>query len=192
MEDAVRFHGHLCPMFALGLRMGKKALKTLERGREEGVKLVAVVEYRNCLADGLQFICGTTYGKNNLYYREYGKFAASFYDLVSGKSMRIKVRGGVVEEALEFGLKGQEIKKLPPADRKREAEEHFKRGKEVVAKLEKMSDDELFEITEAPAFEPEPEPSLEHEICGKCGEVVLKDFIKVKDGEKICIPCFRG
>ena len=45
LDKAAGFHGHLCPMFALGFRMGKKALNELGRGRENGVKLVAVVEF---------------------------------------------------------------------------------------------------------------------------------------------------
>lgn len=188
MEDAVKFHGHLCPMFALGLRMGKTALKTLARGREKGVKLIAVVEFRNCLSDGIQYVCGTTYGKNNLFYEEYGKFAASFYDIATGESIRIRIENEAVEEALVYGVAAQEVKKLPPADREEETKRLFKQGKEIVEKLNKMEDEELFSITEAPVFKPEKEPSLKHVFCEKCGEVVLEDFIKVHN---LCISCLE-
>jgi formylmethanofuran dehydrogenase subunit E len=192
MDDAEKFHGHMCPMYALGLRMGKKALSILGRGREDGVKLVAIIEYRNCLADGLQYICGTTYGKNNLLYREYGKFAASFYDLTSKKSVRLRVRKDVLSEVLKFGLRGQEIRRLPPDSRRGEAKMHFEKGKKIIESLNKMSDDELFEITEAPAFDPAEEPILKYEVCEECGEVVLQDYIKIKNKRKVCIPCARG
>lgn len=191
MEDAVKFHGHLCPMSALGLRMGKKALKTLARGKEKGVKLIAVVEFRNCFSDGIQYVCGTTYGKNNLFYEEYGKFAASFYDLATGKSIRIRIENEVVEEALAYGMAAQEVKKLPPADREEETKRLFKQGREIVEKLNEMRDEELFSITEAPAFKPEKEPSLKHVLCEKCGEVVLEDFIKASNGENVCIACLE-
>lgn len=188
MEDAVKFHGHLCPMYALGLRVGKRALKTLARGKEKGVKLIAVVEFRNCLSDGIQYVCGTTYGKNNLFYKEHGKFAASFYDLATGKSTRIRVNNEAVKEALVYGIAAQKVKKLPPANRKEDAEKLFGRGREIVEKFNKMTDDELLSITEAPPFKPEEEPSLKHAICEKCGELVLVDFIKVHD---VCIACLE-
>jgi formylmethanofuran dehydrogenase subunit E len=191
MEDAIKFHGHLCPMFALGYRMGKMALKTLARGREEGVKLIAVVEFRNCLSDGIQYVCGTTYGKNNLFYKEYGKFATSFYDLATGKSIRIRVKNEVVEEALVYGMSAQEVKKLPSANREEETKRLFNWGREIVEKFNKMKDEELFTITKAVPFKPEKESSLKHTFCEKCGEVVLEDFIKVHNGKKMCIPCLE-
>lgn len=191
MEDAVRFHGHLCPMSALGVRMGRLALKTLARGREKGVKLIAVVEFNNCISDGIQYVCGTTYGKNNLFYKEHGKFAASFYDLATGKSVRIRIKNEVVEEALVYGKAAQEVRKLPPADREEEAKNLLNQGRKIVEKFDKMQDDELFSITEAPPFKPEEEPSLEHVYCEECGEIVLEDFVKVDNGEKVCIGCLE-
>ena len=191
MEDAVRFHGHLCPMSALGVRMGRLALKKLARGREKGVKLIAVVEFKNCMADGIQLATGATYGKNTLFYREYGKFAASFYDLATKKSVRVRINNDAVEEALVFGKGAQDVKKLPPDNREEEAREILEKGREIAEKLDKMTDEELFETTEAPPFTPPEEPSLKHVHCEKCGEVVLEDFIKVQDGENVCIACLE-
>lgn len=182
----------MCPMYALGIRMGKKALEVLGRPRENGVKLIAVVEYKNCLSDGLQYVCGTTYGKNNLYCLDYGKFAASFYDLANSRSVRISVKRDILEKVLEFGLKGQEVKKLPPSNREEEAREHFKSGAEIVEELNKLPDEKLFSFSEAPLFKPAEEPSLKHEICQRCGEVVLKDYVKVKNGKLLCIPCYSN
>lgn len=190
MEDPAKFHGHMCPMFALGLRMGKLALEKLGRDRESGVKLVAVVEHKNCIADGIQYICGTTYGKNNLHYKEYGKFAASFYDIVTNKSVRIKVKNDVLKKTLEYGLRGQEIRKLPPADREEESKALFQWGKKIVEELGKMSDEDIFKIEEAPALEAHEEPSLKHVVCEKCGELVLEEYAKVKGKSKLCIPCY--
>jgi formylmethanofuran dehydrogenase subunit E len=192
MEDAVKFHGHLCPMSVLGVRMGRLALKKLARGRERGVRLVAVVEFKNCMADGIQYATGATYGKNTLFLNDYGKFAASFYDLGTKESVRIKVRNDVVEEALVFGRGAQDVKKLPPADREKEAKGILEKGREIAEKIGKLSDDELFEITEAPPFKPEEEPSLKHTVCEECGEIVLEDFIREKDGKNVCIGCLES
>lgn len=178
-------------MFALGFRMGKKALEELDRGRENGVKLVAVVEFRNCLADGIQQVCGTTYGKNNLHYNDTGKFAASFYDLVSGKSIRIRIKNRVLEDTLDFGIAGQNVKKLPPESRGEKARGHFKKGKEIVEKFREMSDDDLFTITAAEPFNADSESSLDFMICDDCGELVLSYAVKENGEKKLCKTCFK-
>lgn len=169
--------------------MGRLSLKTLARGREKGVRLIAVVEFQNCLADGIQKVTGATFGKNTLFLRDYGKFAASFYDLATEKSARIKVRKEVVEESLIFGREGQVVKKLPPADRKEAAERILEKGREIAERFAKMSDEDLFEVTQAPYFKPKEEPSLKHTVCEECGEIVLEDFVKEKDGKKVCLSC---
>jgi|Deesub1362B_J571_1020462.scaffolds.fasta_scaffold12461_4 formylmethanofuran dehydrogenase subunit E len=189
LEEAARFHGHLCPMLALGYRMGKLALKKLGRAREGGMKLLAVVEFQNCLADGIAFVTGATFGKSTLILKPLGKFAASFYDLASGKSLRILVRKEILEATLDYGRRGEEIKNMPVAERKQAAEEHMRRGKEIVAKLMEKSDEELFEIKEAPPFKQEPYPSLAHAYCSNCGELVLKAYAEERRGEVVCRAC---
>ena len=176
-------------MSYLGVRMGKLALKELARGREKGVRLIAIVEFQNCLADGIQLATGATFGKNTLFLKNQGKFAASFYDLATEKSVRIRVRNEVVEESLVYGIEGQSVRKLPPSDRKEAAERVLGRGKEIAKRFDKMSDEELFEVTQAPYFKPKEEPSLKHVVCEACGEIVLGEFTKEKGGKKVCIAC---
>ena len=189
LEEAARFHGHLCPMLALGYRMGRLALKKLDRAREGGMKLLAVVEFQNCLADGIAFVTGATFGKGTLILKPHGKFAASFYDLASGRSLRILVRKEILESTLEYGRRGEEIKNMPIAERKQAAEEHMRRGREIVAELMEKDDEELFEVGEAPPFQQEPYPSLAHAYCYSCGELVLKAYA-VEEGEKLlCREC---
>lgn len=179
LEEGATFHGHLCPMFALGVRMGNKALEELGRDREDGVKLSCVVEFRNCFSDGIQYVCGTTFGKNNLHYRKEGKFAASFYDHVTGKSARIAIKPAVVKETLrEYGRRGQEVKAMPPAERKREAEQLLKKGREMAERLFRMEDAELFYVTDAPPFEAPEEPDLVAVTCEECGELLVAGFAR--------------
>jgi formylmethanofuran dehydrogenase subunit E len=188
-DEAIKFHGHLCPMFALGVRMGDFALETLDRRREPGMKLVTVIEFRNCLADGIQFVTGATYGKNLLYYREFGKFAASFYDLESGKSVRIRIKNPILEKVLEYGREGERIKNLPVKERVEPTKKLMAWGKEMVGWLEGLSDHEIFTVGDAPGFIPDAVPSLEHSVCAICGEVVLDEFSIERNGERICKGC---
>ncbi|MEE8167634.1 MAG: FmdE family protein [Candidatus Hydrothermarchaeales archaeon] len=189
LEEAVKFHGHLCPMFYLGLRMGEKALKELDRDREKGVKLLAAVEFRNCLADGIQYACGTTYGKNNLSYKEHGKFACSFHDLASNKTIRIRVKNQILEDTLSYGIRGKEVKSLPPTEREKEARDLLQWGQRIVNDLEKMQDEDLFTVTKGEAIYTEGVPSLEYVICTECGEVVLTGYLKLEGARKICKAC---
>lgn len=68
LAAAGRFHGHIGPFLALGLRMGLLANETL--GRDPmGTKARVAVEPkppRSCLVDGLQFTTGCTMGKGNI------------------------------------------------------------------------------------------------------------------------------
>ena len=71
-EDTIKFHGHACPGLALGYRVANLALKELGlRARDE--ELVAIVENNSCAVDAIQFICGCTFGKGNLIFKDFGK-----------------------------------------------------------------------------------------------------------------------
>jgi formylmethanofuran dehydrogenase subunit E len=189
LDDAVSFHGHLCPMFYLGFRMGEDALKLLNRVREKGVKFHAVVEFANCFGDGIQYVTGATFGKNNLHLNDQGKFAASFYDLVTGNTVRLKMKEDVVKKVLEYGKAGKKIKRLRAGEREAETRMLMVSGREMVEWLKKLSDEELFEITAAPVFTPEEGPSLDYIICQECRELTLEELVE-KDGKVIlCKTC---
>lgn len=172
----MKFHGHLCPMFYLGLRMGELALRELGRSKEEGAKLIAQVEYRNCMADGIQYVCGTTYGKNNLAYLDHGKFAVSFHDFLTGKKIRIRVKNEVLQDALAYGLRGQKVKSMPVGDRQKMVIELFKMGSDIIANLKKKPDVEIFVVEAGEELKLVAESPLELVICEECGEALLKDF----------------
>ncbi len=176
LDGAIKFHGHLCPMFYLGLRMGELALSELGRGREEGAKLIAQVEFRNCIADGIQYATGATFGKNNLVYLEHGKFAASFHDVVSDKKIRVRVKNEVLADTLAYGVRGQKVKSMPIKERQKEAVELFKWGSKIVEEIKKKPDDALFEVEKGKALRPAVEASLKFIICSECGEAVLEEF----------------
>lgn len=190
LEDAVRFHGHLCPMFYLGVRMGELALKKLNRERENGVKLHAVVEFANCFGDGIQYVTGATFGKNNLHLEDKGKFAASFYDLATGMSLRLRMKEEAVKNVLEYGKAGREVKRLPAAKREEEARRLMVAGKEMVEWLKGLTDEELFETPPAPPFTPKEGPSLDYVTCQKCGELTLKGYTKKKGEASLCQTCY--
>jgi formylmethanofuran dehydrogenase subunit E len=65
---AGRFHGHIGPFLALGLRMGLAATESLGKDPFEMRASVRVVPKppRSCTVDGIQYASGCTMGKANL------------------------------------------------------------------------------------------------------------------------------
>jgi formylmethanofuran dehydrogenase subunit E len=68
LNQAARFHGHLGPWLALGVRAGRYARRVL---RATGMQLQATVYCRgrtpySCFIDGVQFASGCTLGKGTI------------------------------------------------------------------------------------------------------------------------------
>ena len=68
LQAAGRFHGHVGPFLAIGLRMGLLANEKLGRDPMGTTARVAVEPKppRSCLVDGVQFTTGCTLGKGNI------------------------------------------------------------------------------------------------------------------------------
>jgi len=88
-EDAVSFHGHVCPGLAMGYRMACAGLDALAETRAPDEEIVAVVENDACGVDALQVLSGCTFGKGNLIFRDYGKSVYTLYSRTSGVGVRV-------------------------------------------------------------------------------------------------------
>jgi formylmethanofuran dehydrogenase subunit E len=64
----------------------------LERPRAAGKGLVVFVEIDRCATDAIQVLTGVSLGKRTLRHLDYGKMAATFVDVVSGRAVRIVAR----------------------------------------------------------------------------------------------------
>jgi formylmethanofuran dehydrogenase subunit E len=86
LEEAVRFHGHLCPGQVLGVRMALAGCRELgiDRPRSVGKRLVVFVEIDRCATDAIQALTGVSIGKRTLKHLDYGKMAATFADVETG------------------------------------------------------------------------------------------------------------
>ncbi len=93
LEEAERFHGHMCPGQVLGVRMallGCRAVGLPEPRRSK--KLITWVEIDRCGADAVQTVTGCKLGKRTLKYVDYGKLAATFLNTETGKAVRVVAR----------------------------------------------------------------------------------------------------
>ena len=162
-EKAAAFHGHKCPGLAIGVRAGMIAMEMLKTGSSEDEELVCVTENDACGVDGVQALTGCTFGKGNLIYRGTGKQAFSFFDRRSGRKIRLFL-------------------KAPSRKMSRE---------ERIDYILNAPADEVFAIG-TPSFElPEPARHFETIVCEVCGEGVPEHKIRLQDGKKVCLDCFK-
>src|SRR3989338_9830799 len=94
VEEAVAFHGHLCPGQVLGVRMAVAGCREvgIPLPLQAGKGLVVVVEIDRCATDAIQALTGVSLGKRTLKHLDYGKMAATFVNMVSGTAVRVAAR----------------------------------------------------------------------------------------------------
>src|SRR5271170_876570 len=95
--DAEQAHGHLCAGQVLGVRLAMLGLQKLgiddPRGNKEDRKrLVTFVEIDRCATDAIALVTGCRLGKRALKFRDWGKMAATFVDVSTGKAIRLAAR----------------------------------------------------------------------------------------------------
>lgn len=160
-QKAGELHGHYCPGLAIGVRAAYEALRILEV-KEKETGLYCIAESRACYIDGIQMVFGVSWGKGNLEIRDRGKTAFNFYDRASGKSVRL------ILQPMPEGLK------------KEESIEFL-----LAAPFERV-----FRQTET-RFAP-PEDTFRRvpsRRCPRCGEDCREPFLRVVDGEIVCLDC---
>jgi formylmethanofuran dehydrogenase subunit E len=97
LRDAEQAHGHLCAGQVLGVRLAMLGLVKLgiddPRGNKEDRKrLVTFVEIDRCATDAVAVVTGCRLGKRALKFRDWGKVAATFVDVSTGKAIRIAAK----------------------------------------------------------------------------------------------------
>ena len=92
LRQAEIAHGHLCAGQILGVRMAMLACARLgitdPRGADRK-KLVSFVEIDRCATDAIGLVTGCRLGKRALKFRDWGKMAATFVHLETGRALRV-------------------------------------------------------------------------------------------------------
>jgi formylmethanofuran dehydrogenase subunit E len=95
LHDAEIAHGHLCAGQVLGVRLAMLGLRSLGIDDPHGKdrkRLVTFVEIDRCATDAVAVVTGCRLGKRALKFRDWGKVAATFVDVRSGKAIRIAAK----------------------------------------------------------------------------------------------------
>src|SRR3990172_6319956 len=95
LDESVQIHGHLCPGQVLGVRMSMLGLREIgisdPRGKDRK-SLMVYVEMDRCATDAVQSVTGCSLGHRTMKFMDYGKMAATFLNLRTGKAIRVVAR----------------------------------------------------------------------------------------------------
>jgi formylmethanofuran dehydrogenase subunit E len=177
LRDAEQAHGHLCAGQVLGVRLAMLGLAKLgieDAPGKDRKRLVTFVEIDRCATDAVAVVTGCRLGKRALKFRDWGKVAATFVDLNSGKAIRISAK---------------ESSKALAREKHPEIED--KNQQQMLAYRE-ISDDDLF-ATQWVKVELPPEefPGYKGErvVCEACGEGINFRREVRQDGRVLCRAC---
>jgi formylmethanofuran dehydrogenase subunit E len=177
LQEAAVAHGHLCAGQVLGVRMAMLGCARLEiadpRGRDRK-RLVTFVEIDRCATDAIAVVTGCRLGKRALKFRDWGKMAATFVDVQSGRAVRIAARDSSKDAA-----------------RVRHPEIENKNQQQMLAYRE-LADHQLFtEEWVRVALDPREFPGYKSErvVCAVCGEGINYDRYILRAGSKLCQAC---
>jgi formylmethanofuran dehydrogenase subunit E len=94
LQLAAVAHGHLCAGQVLGVRLAMLGLRELgiTDPIAERKRIVTYVEIDRCMTDAIGLVANCRLGKRALKFRDWGKVAATFVDLQTGRAIRIAAR----------------------------------------------------------------------------------------------------
>lgn len=177
-EELARLaHGHMCAGQILGLRLALHGLALLgiddPTGRHRK-RLVTYVEIDRCATDAIAVVTGCRLGKRALKFLDFGKMAATFCDLETGRAVRVSARESSKDRA----------RQLYPEIENKNAQQ--------MKAYRELPDEELFDIqwVQVP-IGPQDMPGFKgpRVVCAECGEgISFRREVEV-DGRTLCRAC---
>jgi formylmethanofuran dehydrogenase subunit E len=177
LREAEAAHGHLCAGQVLGVRMAMAGLSRLGIADPRGAdrkRLITYVEIDRCATDAIMVVTGCRLGKRALKFFDWGKMAATFVDLQSGKAVRVAAKESSKEAA-----------------RRAHPEIAAKNQQQMLAYRE-MPDEELFDFQNVRVeVNPEDLPGYKGEriVCAECGEGINFHREIAQGNSTLCRAC---
>lgn len=160
-EECIKFHGHECPGLAIGFRASEIAKEEMNLSFSQDEEIVCITENDACGIDAIQYITGCTIGKGNLILKDRGKMAYTFMDRKTKTGIRLI---------------------LQPIDEKIEDKKNY---------ILQGPRDQVFKIEKSNIALPEKAKKLATIICQECKEGAGEHRIRLQDGKKVCLDCFK-
>jgi formylmethanofuran dehydrogenase subunit E len=177
VRDAELAHGHLCAGQVLGVRLAMLGLQKLgieDPHGKDRKRLVTFVEIDRCATDAVAVVTGCRLGKRALKFRDWGKMAATFVDVSTGKAVRVAARESSKALARQMH---------PEIDNK---------NQQQMTAYSEMAAEDLF-ATEWVKVDLTPEdfPGFRGEriVCEVCGEGINFRREVKRDGKILCRGC---
>ena len=175
LELAAGAHGHLCAGQVLGVRLAMHGLRELgiTDPVAERKRLVTYVEIDRCVTDAVALVANCRLGKRALKFRDWGKVAATFCDLETGRAVRIAAKESCKQAAREL------FPDLPREEGQQKA-------------YAQLSDEVLFSKQWVKVeILPEDLPGFKGPriVCAQCGEGINFKREVLKDGRTLCRGC---
>ena len=177
LAEAEEAHGHLCAGQVLGVRMAMLGLERLgvsdPRGKDRK-RLVTFVEIDRCMADAISVVTGCRLGKRALKFRDWGKVAATFCDIETGRAVRISARETSKTLAAQ----------LHP--------ELATKNQQQMLAYRELSDDDLFDVRDVRVrLGPEDMPGYKSQRvnCSECGEGINFGREVRRGDQVVCRAC---
>ena len=177
VELAAAAHGHICAGQILGIRLAIHGLSLLGIDDPTGAhrkRLVTWVEIDRCATDAISVVTGCRLGKRALKFADFGKMAATFCDLETGRAVRVAALESSKEMAREL---------YPQIESKNEQQMHAYR---------EMADRDLFAHEWVRVkIEPQDLPGFKGPriVCASCGEGISFKREVVLGGLTLCRAC---
>jgi formylmethanofuran dehydrogenase subunit E len=175
LDLAAIAHGHLCAGQVLGVRLAMLGLKEL--GIDDPVadrkRIVTYVEIDRCVTDAVALVANCRLGKRALKFRDWGKVAATFCDLQTGRAVRIAAKESSKQAAKEL------FPGLPRDEGQQKA-------------YAQLPDDLLFSKEWVKVeIQPHDLPGYKGPriVCAECGEGINFNREVVQNGRTLCRAC---
>jgi formylmethanofuran dehydrogenase subunit E len=175
LDLAAVAHGHICAGQVLGVRLAMCGLKELgiTDPVAERKRLVTYVEIDRCVTDAVALVANCRLGKRALKFRDWGKVAATFCDLQTGRAVRIAAKESSKQAAKEL------FPELPKEEGQQKA-------------YAQLPDDDLFSKTWVTVeIHQEDLPGFKgpRVVCSQCGEGINFKREVVREGRTLCRAC---
>jgi len=174
---AEQVHGHICAGQILGLRLAIRGLELLGLDDPTGAhrkRLVTFVEIDRCATDAIGVVTGCRLGKRALKFRDWGKMAATFCDLETGRAVRVAAKESSKQRAKEM---------YPEIGDKNQQQMHAYRE----MPLPDLFTEQWVKVD----IGPEDLPGFKSAriTCDVCGEGINFAREIVRDGQTLCQAC---
>lgn len=178
LDLSSRDHDHLCPRQILGVRMGLAGLKALGyTAYPNGKRVLVLAETDGCFTDGLIAATGCTVGHRTLRIVDYGKVAATFIEVATGRAIRL---------APQLDVRQQAVMALPDIPKPYQAQ---------MQAYQILLETDLFSYVEVELATPVEKIVSEagrRVNCARCGEEIINEREVHQDGQVFCQACALG